>query len=175
MGFSRQEYWSGWPFPPPEGPPNPGIKPRSPTLQAVSLPRGGQDLTSVRWVQEKRLRMRNLKTPWVPMCPVGRVRDWGSFPLTSVNLVELLEVRTKSRDLSLAGLPRVCDLHLSSLGLQQLINYSSSFSTPASVPTEVIACEFSALIICDSLCLPVSLSSLGGSGMPWDLPSLKWI
>ena len=27
MGFSRQEYWSGLPFPPPGDPPDPGIKP----------------------------------------------------------------------------------------------------------------------------------------------------
>ena len=27
MGFSRQEYWSGVPFPPPGDLPNPGIKP----------------------------------------------------------------------------------------------------------------------------------------------------
>ena len=32
MGFSRQEYWSGVPFPSPEDLPDPGIKPRSPTL-----------------------------------------------------------------------------------------------------------------------------------------------
>ena len=38
MGFSRQEYWSGLPCPPPEDLPNPGIKPRSPTLQVDSLP-----------------------------------------------------------------------------------------------------------------------------------------
>ena len=37
MGFSRQEYWSGLPFPSPGGLPNPGIEPRSPTLQADSL------------------------------------------------------------------------------------------------------------------------------------------
>ena len=37
MGFSRQEYWSGLPCPPPGDLPNPGIKPRSPTLQADSL------------------------------------------------------------------------------------------------------------------------------------------
>ena len=36
--FSRQEYWSGLPFPSPGGLPHPGIKPRSPTLQADSLP-----------------------------------------------------------------------------------------------------------------------------------------
>ena len=34
MGFSWQEYWSGLPFPSPEDLPNPGIKPRSPALQA---------------------------------------------------------------------------------------------------------------------------------------------
>ena len=37
MGFSRQEYWSGLPCPPPGDLSNPGIKPRSPTLQADSL------------------------------------------------------------------------------------------------------------------------------------------
>ena len=38
MEFSRQEYWSGLPFPSPGDLPNPGIKPRSPTLQADALP-----------------------------------------------------------------------------------------------------------------------------------------
>ena len=37
-GFSRQEYWSGLPCPPPGDPLNPGIEPRYPTLQADSLP-----------------------------------------------------------------------------------------------------------------------------------------
>ena len=36
-GFSSQEYWSGLPCHPSGDLPNPGIKPRSPTLQAVSL------------------------------------------------------------------------------------------------------------------------------------------
>ena len=31
-GFSKQEYWSGLPCPPPGHLPNPGIQPRSPTL-----------------------------------------------------------------------------------------------------------------------------------------------
>ena len=38
MGFSRQEHWSGLACPLPGDLPNPGIKPRSPTLQADSLP-----------------------------------------------------------------------------------------------------------------------------------------
>ena len=38
MGFSKQGYWSGLPFPSPGDHPNPGIEPRSPALQADSLP-----------------------------------------------------------------------------------------------------------------------------------------
>ena len=38
MAFPRQEYWSGFPFPTPGDLSYPGIKPRSPTLQADSLP-----------------------------------------------------------------------------------------------------------------------------------------
>ena len=38
MGFSRQEYWSGLPFPSPGNLPNPGMGPGSPALQADSLP-----------------------------------------------------------------------------------------------------------------------------------------
>ena len=37
MGFSRQEYWSGVPFPSPGGLPDPGTEPRSPALQADAL------------------------------------------------------------------------------------------------------------------------------------------
>ena len=38
MGFSRQEYWSGLPFPSPGDLPNPGIEPGSPALRADALP-----------------------------------------------------------------------------------------------------------------------------------------
>ena len=38
MGFSRQEYWSGLPFPSPGDLPGPWIRPGSPVLQADSLP-----------------------------------------------------------------------------------------------------------------------------------------
>ena len=37
MGFSRQEYWSGLPFPSPGNLPNPGNEPGSPALQTDSL------------------------------------------------------------------------------------------------------------------------------------------
>ena len=38
MQFSRQEYWSGLPFPSPEDLSDPGMEPGSPALQAESLP-----------------------------------------------------------------------------------------------------------------------------------------
>ena len=38
LELSRQEHWSGLPFPSPGVLPDPGIKPRSPTLQADTLP-----------------------------------------------------------------------------------------------------------------------------------------
>ena len=37
MGFSRQEYWSRLPFPSQGDLPNPGVEPRSPTLEADTL------------------------------------------------------------------------------------------------------------------------------------------
>ena len=38
MEFSRQEYWSGQPFPSPGGLPDPGMESRSPALRADALP-----------------------------------------------------------------------------------------------------------------------------------------
>ena len=38
MGFFRQGYWSGVPFPAPEDLPNPGTKPASPAVKANPLP-----------------------------------------------------------------------------------------------------------------------------------------
>ena len=46
MGFSRQEYWSGLPFPPPGDLPDPGIKPMSLTSPALA---GGIFTTSATW------------------------------------------------------------------------------------------------------------------------------
>ena len=38
MEFSRQEYWSGLPFPSPGDLPDPGLEARSPALRADALP-----------------------------------------------------------------------------------------------------------------------------------------
>ena len=51
VGFSRQAYWSGLPFPPPGDLPNPGIEPGSHALQVDSLPSEppGKKITSVQF------------------------------------------------------------------------------------------------------------------------------
>ena len=51
MKFSRQEYWSGLPFPPPEDIPDPGIELLSPVSPALA---GGFFIDSATWeAQEK--------------------------------------------------------------------------------------------------------------------------
>ena len=60
MGFSRQEYWSGLPFPSPGDLPHPGIEPGSLALQADSLPSeppGKPDNTCMRSETRKKWRM----------------------------------------------------------------------------------------------------------------------
>ena len=54
MGFSRQEYWSGLPYPPPGDLPNPGVEPRSPAFQVDSLPAEtqGKMVGLIRWESE---------------------------------------------------------------------------------------------------------------------------
>ena len=46
MGFPRQEYWTGLPFPSPEDLPDPGIKSASPAWQVDSLPLHHQEAHS---------------------------------------------------------------------------------------------------------------------------------
>ena len=64
MGFMRQEYWRGVPFPSPEDLPDPGIEPTSPALQADSLPlshRGSRPW--IRWQLRARYRIREVDDP----------------------------------------------------------------------------------------------------------------
>ena len=56
MGFPRQEYWGGLPFPSPGDLPDPGIEPGSPALQVNSLPTeppGKQCLLTVEWINSR--------------------------------------------------------------------------------------------------------------------------
>ena len=65
MGFSRQEYWSGLPFPSPGDLPDPGIKPRSPALQADALtsePPGKPSSSDISYKSFKWTPLRPYKT-----------------------------------------------------------------------------------------------------------------
>ena len=58
MGFPRQEYWNGLPFPSPGDLPNPGIEPGSPALQADSFPtelKGSPNFTGSHILKMERL------------------------------------------------------------------------------------------------------------------------
>ena len=62
-GFSRQEYWSGFPCPPPGDLPNPGIKPGSPALQADSLTSEPPGLRKVMTNPDSILKSRDITLP----------------------------------------------------------------------------------------------------------------
>ena len=49
MGFPRQEYWSGLPFPSPRDLPHPGVKPGSPALQVDSLSAEPPEKPQIPW------------------------------------------------------------------------------------------------------------------------------
>ena len=66
MGFSRQEYWSGLTYPSPGDLPNPGIEPRSPALQADSLPTespGKESRAPKNWCFWTMV-LKTLESPW---------------------------------------------------------------------------------------------------------------
>ena len=64
MGFSRQEYWSGLPFPSPEDLPDQGIKPRFPALQAEFYHlRVAQTAKNLPAVQETQVQSLGWKGP----------------------------------------------------------------------------------------------------------------
>ena len=61
MEFSRQEYWSGLPFPSPGKLSNPGTEPSSPTLQADSLPLATRKVTQRDIENARDIERRNLR------------------------------------------------------------------------------------------------------------------
>ena len=85
MGFSRQKYWSELPFPSPGDLPNPGVEPRSPALQADSLPAEPQGKPIITdnlcYLSEKAMAPHSStiawKIPWTE--EPGRLQSMGSL------------------------------------------------------------------------------------------------
>ena len=68
MGSSRQECWSGLPFPSPGDLPDPGIEPRSPALQADALPSEPPGKPySISSPQKETLASVSSHSPWQPL------------------------------------------------------------------------------------------------------------
>ena len=131
MGFTRQEYWSGLPFPPPGDLPNPGIEPGSPALQTDALlsePLGKP--TILLQLQKKCLyvpvplflkltSLRGHSGCWAPLAPVtaaleargGEVqpaqdrRDQQHCPAVITNYSGLQVAHPSSASLSVTWLP----------------------------------------------------------------------
>ena len=68
-GFSRQEYWSGLPFPSPGDLPDPGIELKSPALQADALPSEPPEQPMISW-----LRRVNLLERWIYQLSKGEIK-----------------------------------------------------------------------------------------------------
>ena len=91
MEFSRPEYWSGQSFPSQGELPNPGIKPRSPTLQADSLPT--EPLGKPQKYHEKNVKslshVQLFVIPWTiayhtpPTMRFSRQEYWSRLPIPS--------------------------------------------------------------------------------------------
>ena len=88
MGFSRQEYWSGFPFPSPGDPRDLGIESRSPALQAVAQLVNNLAAMRETWVRslawedtlEKEMAIHSRTTAWkIPWTEEpGRLQSMGS-------------------------------------------------------------------------------------------------
>ena len=70
MGFSRQEYWSGLPFPSLGDLPNPGIEPRSPALEADALT--SEPPGKIEWIKlslkmlgQRNMEVCNFRAIWI--------------------------------------------------------------------------------------------------------------
>ena len=90
-GFSRQEYWSGLPYPPPGDFSNLGIKPVSPALQVDSLPLShrGSPTVNITGIYLH----ANTKDKW-PFRPVSSDEQWkkGSWEASAGQAVRLLNL-----------------------------------------------------------------------------------
>ena len=68
MGFPRQEYWSGLPFPSPGALPHPGIEPRSPALAGRFFTTKPPGKAQLFWKLKKKKKLQVLKSSFRSPC-----------------------------------------------------------------------------------------------------------
>ena len=96
MGFSRQEYWSGLPYPPPGDLLNPGIESRSPALQVDSLLSHQGNLRILEWAAypfSRGILLRTLEWAAYPLSRgiLLRTLKWAAYPFSRGILLRTLE------------------------------------------------------------------------------------
>ena len=137
IGFSRQEYWRGLPFPSPGDLPNPGIEPWSPTLQADSLlsePPGKQIELNPARNQNCVINVQdegNCSVPAVSYC-------WQPFNCTISHLLSLLQ--------SVAHL--ACSLHASPCMPAAVLYFSRSCTVRLNIIFFTFCACFFLCIVC---------------------------
>ena len=146
MGFSRQEYWSGLPFPSPGDLLDPGTEPGSPTLQADSLP------------SEPAGKLTKVKVKVVQSCPTlcdpmdlvhgvlqARILEWEAFPFfRGLPNPGLLQCRQSLYQLSREGsLLSYTDkfIHRESLPLLSPLPFTSQMQSDSSPSSADIAAD----------------------------------
>ena len=112
MGFSRQEYWNGWPIPPPQDFPNPGMEPTSLTSPTLA---GGFFTT---WEAHNILAI-SLK-PKGPSQGMHRYQPW-----TKIHSKECLELSRRQRQKMQRGLQFAWTFKLYSCPSHLLLGASS--------------------------------------------------
>ena len=122
MEFSRQEYWSGLPCPPPDDLSNPGIEPTSPALQVDSLPLNHWGSPNTLWkVKVKVLVIQSCLTLCDTMdcSPPGssvhgsfqaRVLEWGAiaFSILETSFINFYKPNTWYRASSMKIINILC-------------------------------------------------------------------
>ena len=83
MGFSRQKYWSGLPFPSPGDLPNPGVEPTSPTLQADALTSEPPGKPMAESEEELKSLLRKVKVESEKVGLKQKTKIMASGPITS--------------------------------------------------------------------------------------------
>ena len=106
MELSRQEYWSGLPFPSPGDLPNPGIEPKSPALQVDSLPaepQGKPKNTGMGSLSLLQLIFPTQKS--IQSLEFSRPEYWSGLPLPSPRDLPDLRIKSMSPALQADSLP----------------------------------------------------------------------
>ena len=148
MGFSRQEYWSGLPFPSPGDLPHPGIKPRSPTLWTDALPSEPSGKSKQKWKSLNHVWL--FETLWTIQ---------SSGPNTGVGSLSLLQGIFSTQGLN-PGL-----LHCRQI-LYQLSHKGSPSAMKLSLNKVALwgtggCCRCSVAKLCPTLCDPMDCSMWG--------------